>query len=176
LTNDPTPGPDPHAIEGGFFAGEPTADRTGPVWQMADLEARYRGLIDHLPAVLYIDGVDKDGPMVDIGPGIESLLGIPREEWLASSSTWYESVHPEDRERVVAASDASVETGEPFRVEYRSDHRDGRVLWIREEAVLIHDADHEPLYWLGIMLDVTEQVDTQRDLHHLRSTYGALKT
>ena len=48
----------------------------GPVWQMADLEARYRGLIDHLPAVLYIDGVDKDGPMVDIGPGIESLLGI----------------------------------------------------------------------------------------------------
>jgi diguanylate cyclase (GGDEF)-like protein/PAS domain S-box-containing protein len=141
---------------------------------MADLEARYRGLIDHLPAVLYIDGVDKDGPMVDIGPGIESLLGIPREEWLASSSTWYESVHPEDRERVVAASDASVETGEPFRVEYRSDHRDGRLLWIREEAVLIHDADDEPLYWLGIMLDVTEEVDTQRDLHHLRSTYGAL--
>ena len=40
---------------------------------------------------------------------------------------------------------------------------------------LIHDADDEPLVpWLGIMLDVTEQVDTQRDLHHLRSTYGAL--
>jgi len=174
LTTDRTPDPDPHAIEGGFFAGEPTADRSGPVWRMADLEARYRGLIDHLPAVLYIDSVDKDGPMVDIGPGIETLLGIPREEWLASSGTWFSFIHPEDRDRVVAASDTCVETGEPFRVEYRSEHRDGGLRWIREEAVLIHDADGDPLYWLGIMLDVTEQVDTQRDLHHLKSTYGAL--
>ena len=67
-----------------------------------------------------------------------------------------------------------VASGEPFRIEYRAVHRAGHTIWIREDAVLIHDADGAPLYWLGIMLDVTEQVDAQRDLHHLQSTYGAL--
>jgi diguanylate cyclase (GGDEF)-like protein/PAS domain S-box-containing protein len=174
VTNDRTTGPDPHAIQAGFFAAAQGARSRGAARRLADLEARYRGLIDHLPAVLYIDSIDNDGPMVDIGPGIEQLLGIPRDEWLASSSAWYRFVHEEDRDRVLAASNASVETGEPFRVQYRSMHRDGELRWIREEAVLIHDGDGDPLYWLGIMLDITEQVDAERDLQHVQHTYATL--
>jgi diguanylate cyclase (GGDEF)-like protein/PAS domain S-box-containing protein len=174
VTNDSTHGFDPRAIEDGFYGSGLDAAHAGAVWQLADLEARYRGLIDHLPAVLYIDGVALDAPMVDIGPGIESLLGTARDEWLHGVKRWRDLIHPDDVERVVAASDTSVATGEPFRMEYRALHRDGHIVWIREDAVLISDADGEPLYWLGIMLDVTEQVDAQRDLHHLQNTYGAL--
>ena len=60
MTDEPTTRPDPHAIEGGFFA--PTDGGSDLTAQLADLEARYRGVIDHLPAVIYIDGVRRRRP------------------------------------------------------------------------------------------------------------------
>ena len=75
---------------------------------------------------------------------------------------------------MVAESAASVANEEAFHSEYRAVHADGRVVWIREDAVLIRDDDGKPRYWLGIMLDVTEFVEARRDLTHLQNTYGAL--
>jgi diguanylate cyclase (GGDEF)-like protein/PAS domain S-box-containing protein len=142
--------------------------------RLRDLEARYRGILDVLPAVLYIDGVGPDDVMVDVSPGIEDLLGVTREEWLARFQGWEDIVHPDDRDRVLAESDRSVETGEPFRVEYRAVRPDAKIVWIREDSVLIRDDQGEPLYWLGLMLDVTEITQMQARLDEERSKYGAL--
>jgi diguanylate cyclase (GGDEF)-like protein/PAS domain S-box-containing protein len=166
-------GPDPHAIERGFYASR-DASIDDARTRLADLEARYRGLIDHLPAVLYIDTIDDVDVMVDVSPGIYDLLGVTRETWLRGPLRWSDYVHPDDRDRAVAVSDACVVSGEPFHCEYRALHADGSVVSIREDAVLICDAAGAPRYWLGIMLDITELVEAQRNLHHLQSTYGAL--
>ena len=167
------PGLDPHAIETGFFAPSDASVPDASA-RLADLEARYRLLIDHLPAVLYIDSVGDDDAMIDVSPGIDDLLGVTRETWLRGALGWSDYVHPDDRDRAVAESEACVASGEPFHCEYRAVHADGHIVWVREDAVLIRDAEGGPLYWLGFMLDMTELVETQRDLHHLQSTYGAL--
>jgi len=166
-------GHDPRAIESGFYAAQdaPMSDARA---RLADLEARYRGLIDHLPAVLYIDGVADDDSMVDVSPGIQGLLGVSPDAWLDGVYGWSEYVHPDDHDRVVAESHRCVETGESFHCEYRAVHADGHVVWIREDSVLIRDDAGAPLYWLGIMLDVSELIDTQRVLQHVQNTYGAL--
>ena len=39
--------------------------------------------------------------MVDVGPGIVDLLGITREEWLATSEGWRDVLHPDDLDRIV---------------------------------------------------------------------------
>ena len=53
-------------------------------------------------------------------------------------------------------NDRTEETGEPFSVEYRMIARDGRVVWFRDEAVLVCDgADGTPRYWQGVMIDIT---------------------
>ena len=158
------------AATAGFFA--PMPDDTHE--RLADLQVRYRGLIDRLPAVIYIDGVGADDAMVDVSPAIETLLGVSPEEWLSGVETWRETIHPEDIERVIQASERAAETGEPFRMEYRAIHRDGTVRWIREDCVLIADDRGEPLYWLGLMLDVSELVDARTQLKHANAQYGAL--
>jgi len=140
----------------------------------SDVETRYRALIDHLPAVLYIDGAAAGTPMLDVSPGIQDLLGITPAEWIARYDHWEERVHPDDRERVVQACERSIETGDPFRVEYRGLRPDGSIVWIREEAVLVRDDDGEPRYWLGIMMDESELVQAQVGLRDARSKYGAL--
>jgi diguanylate cyclase (GGDEF)-like protein/PAS domain S-box-containing protein len=172
VTDEPTTRPDPHAIEGGFFA--PTDGGSDLSAQLADLEARYRGVIDHLPAVIYIDGADDDDPMIDVSPGIEDLLGVSREDYLREGSDWSDYIHPDDHERIVAASALSVATESEFHEEFRAVHADGRVVWVREDALLIRDDQGKAIYWLGIMLDITQLVEAKRDLHHVQSTYGAL--
>jgi diguanylate cyclase (GGDEF)-like protein/PAS domain S-box-containing protein len=158
-------------IVNGFFADLKSND---PAVQLKDLEARYRGLIDHLPAVLYIDGIATGQNMVDVSPGIADLLGIDPDEWLDSYMAWERFIHPDDAARVLATSDHCVETGEPFRVEYRARHADGRIVWIREDSVLINDDEGNPLYWLGIMLDITELMEARGSLQEAKAKYGTL--
>ncbi|MEX0983839.1 MAG: EAL domain-containing protein [Actinomycetota bacterium] len=168
---DAEPTADPHAIETGFFA---RAEAEGANEALAELEARYRGLIDHLPAVVYIDGVGDGDHRIDISPGISALLGIGRDMWLSEFMAWEQIVHPDDRDRVLAASAEAVSSGEDFRIQYRAIHADGHDVWIREEAVLVRDDAEVPLYWLGLMLDVGELVSTQVGLRAAQEQYGAL--
>ena len=165
-----------HALtaKGGFSASDLDM-LDGPLDEAyRDLMARYRGLIDRLPAVVYLDGVGDDDAMIDVSSAIEQLLGITREEWLSRFRLWLETIHPDDLERVVSESERSTATGEPFRLEYRAIHRDGRVRWIREDSVLVSDDEGAPLYWLGLMLDVTELTLARRELEEAQTKYGAL--
>ena len=119
--------------KGGFLADIDTSgtDALADLAQQhRELQARYRGVIDRLPAVLYIDGVNDGETMVDVGPGITELLGLTREEWLATPEGWRDVMHPDDLDRIVDASERSGATGEPFREQYRAIHRDGREVWI----------------------------------------------
>jgi PAS domain S-box-containing protein len=85
------------------------------------------------------------------------MLGYTPEEW-QTQKLWPKRLHPDDRERVLAA-DERFEKGdkERFDEEYRLLAKDGSVVWVREEAVLVRDGQGAPLYWQGIMHDVTER-------------------
>ena len=142
--------------------------------QLRDLEVRYRGIIEALPAVIYLEELGPDGHVIDVSPTVSALLGVTREDLLTRPEAWFDRVHPDDRDRVTAANEHAVETGEPFRVEYRAVHRDGREVRIKDDCVLIRDEHGTPMYWLGLMLDVTDDATTRDELYEARSKYGAL--
>jgi diguanylate cyclase (GGDEF)-like protein/PAS domain S-box-containing protein len=161
---------DPPAAHQGYFdpPSEGSADR------LRQLELRYRAIIDRLPAVLYVDAVDANHPMIDVSPSVQDLLGIPREEFLSRPYAWADTIHPDDLEGVLAENERCTRTGDPFRMEFRVVHPDGTVVWVRDDAVLIQDESGEPIHWLGLMLDVTELIEAQAELHEAKSKYGAL--
>ncbi len=66
-------------------------------------------------------------------------------------------IHPADLEAVLAEDQRATVTGEPLLVEYRILTRDGRTLWIRDEALLIQNQDGAPLFWQGVMNIITER-------------------
>jgi diguanylate cyclase (GGDEF)-like protein/PAS domain S-box-containing protein len=161
---------DPPVAPEGFF--EPPAE--GSTDRLRQLELRYRGIIDSLPAVLYVDAVNPNRPMIDVSPSVKELLGIPREEFLSRPYAWADPIHPDDLEGVLAEDERCARTGEPFRMEFRVVHPDGKVVWVRDDAVLIKDESGEPVHWLGLMLDVTELIEAQSALHEAKTKYGAL--
>jgi diguanylate cyclase (GGDEF)-like protein len=55
-------------------------------------------------------------------------------------------------------------TREAFTLEYRLLARDGRVVWMRDQGAVVRDEDGQPLYWQGILLDITLQKELERQL------------
>ena len=124
---------------------------------LEEAESTYRFLVEGIPAILYIDARDEWSTNLYTSPQIEQILGFSVEEWTTDRGFWLARLHPDDRERVAAENRISNETGEMFRSEYRLIARDDRVLWFRDEAVLVLNDAGEPLFWRGVMLDITEQ-------------------
>jgi len=104
-----------------------------------------------------------DGRTISISPQVEALLGYTQEEWMRDPLLWVELMHPEDRDRVVAACEAANRSGEPFRADYRLIARDGRVVRIRDEAFLVRGAAGSALCWQGVMVDITSRHESESE-------------
>lgn len=121
-----------------------------------EIEKRHRILIEKLPAVVFIE--EFEGHVLQyISPRVKDLLGYSAEEWQADSSLWEASLHPSDRERVLAEDIRTNSTRDAFRIEYRLRHHDGHYVWVKEDASVITDENGAPLHWHGILVDITEQ-------------------
>ena len=137
----------------------------GAVASQADAELPYRSLVERVPAIVYVDpaGPEPTSPTY-ISPYIRDLLGYSPEEATGDPAWWAQALHPDDRERVLAEWTHSDVTGEPYAGEYRLIAADGRVVWIRDEAILRRADDGSPLHWQGVMLDVTQAKKANEDL------------
>ena len=134
--------------------------------KIRDAEARYRTLVEQIPAVTYIDPVNDPETSLYTSPQIERMLGYTPQEW-QNGKLWPKRIHPDDRERIQTA-DERFEAGgeESFSEEYRLMAKDGSVVWVREEAVLIRDNSGEPLYWQGVFYNLTERKALEERLHY----------
>ncbi len=142
-----------------------------------EAEERYRVLVETVPAVTYTDRANGTYPNIAIytSPQIEALVGYSAEEWLdPTRDLWQERLHPEDRAWVLAADARSKSTGEPFGAEYRLLAKDGRVVWVRDEAALMRGENGEPLYWQGVLVDVTDRKEVEEALRRSEERYRAV--
>ena len=129
---------------------------------LRDADVLFRTLVEQVPAVVYIDAVDDVSTALYISPQYERLLGYSAEERMANPTLWVDRLHPEDRDRVLAESRETNRTGRPFSVEYRMLHRDGHVVWVRDEARLLRGENGRPMYWQGLLIDITERIETEQ--------------
>jgi PAS domain S-box-containing protein len=132
--------------------------------RLRQAERRYRTLVETIPMVTYIVERGRSGKSVYVSPQIERLIGYAVEETLSDPGLWDRILHPEDRARVIAEDALREQTEEPYSSEYRVVARDGRVVWIRNEAVLLRDEAGRASYWQGVMIDVTERKQAEEEL------------
>jgi PAS domain S-box-containing protein len=138
-------------------------------------EAKYRTLVEQIPAITYIISLTGGVELIYVSPQIESLLGFSPAEWRADSQkTWMKQIHAEDRERVLAEITRSVESDRPFSTEYRLLAKSGRIVWFRDEARVIYDRDGQPLFLQGLALDITERKLAENALKETTHTLQTL--
>ena len=132
---------------------------------MEESERRYRTLVEQIPAVVYVDDDTESSSAFYVSPYYEEMLGYTPEERMADPDLWVQMLHPDDRERVLEEVRRTIGTNEPFRVEYRMIAKDGRVVWVRDDAVPLEGADGS-LTWQGVLYDITERKVLEEQLAH----------
>ena len=151
-----------HATHLAALAIERDRDKT----QLRAAEDRYRTLVERLPAITYIAELGADGPWHYVSPQIQTILGYPPEDWLKDPCNWMNHIHPVDRQIAFAAEKEFQKEKELFQAEYRMFAADGRVLWFRDEGVMLQSGDEKPLLMQGVMYDITEHKRLEEQLRH----------
>jgi len=78
--------------------------------------------------------------------------------------TFYETIHPDDREMVQAPFLESLKTGVPYQVEHRIVMKDGRIKYVIERCEHTYDSDGTPLYSIGTVQDITERKLIEKEI------------
>ncbi len=133
-----------------------------------------RQLLTHSPAVMYrltIDG--QTVAPVFVSDNIQRLLGVgvaesTRYEW------WLDSLHPDDRDRVLAGLANGLTQG-GYSMEYRVRHKDGTYRWIEDDNRVLRGDSGQPKEAVGVWTDITERKRAEEGLRgseaQLRQTY-----
>ena len=137
--------------------------------RLREAEIRYRSLVEHIPAIVYVQDLGAPSATTYISPQAERVLGYPQERFTGDPEWWVELIHTDDRERVLAEEERTNETGDWFKVEYRMMTREGRILWFLDEAVLVREEEGRPLYWQGFQIDITKRKQAEEELRKART-------
>lgn len=124
---------------------------------LRESEAKFKALVEQIPAITYSAALDRKSTTLYVSPQVERLLGFTQAEYARDPDIWRKQLHPEDRDRVMAELISARVGNRPFISEYRMIARDGKVVWFRDEAMLVRDAHGKPLCQQGVMYNVTEE-------------------
>jgi diguanylate cyclase (GGDEF)-like protein/PAS domain S-box-containing protein len=147
-------------------------------------EVDYQTIVETVPAIVFVAGTGLDGVWHYVSDWIEPILGFTVEEW-TGNDVWARQIHPDDRDHVVGVEAQEVEAavlagdsgvGLPtgtFYLDYRMLHKDGHVVWIRDNSVLVRQTDGE-LLWHGVMMDITDEKETEKQLERQSAAQAAV--
>jgi len=161
-------------VVGGSTIARNVTERKDTEERLRRAEQVYRALIERMPAITYIQRMGLTSETVYVSPQVTDIVGYTPEEYTSTPDLWIKILHPDDREAVLAEDRRTNETGEPFVMEYRQLAKDGHVVWIRDEATLVKNEEGQPLYRLGVRLDITERKRAEEALADAEQRYRTL--
>jgi two-component system cell cycle sensor histidine kinase/response regulator CckA len=135
------------------------SERREALEELRTAELRYQTLVEQLPLVTYVHAPEERGAWSYFSPQLQAILGYEESDWRGDSGFYERILEPQDRARVLATRAAT--TGR-FSLEYRVVARDGRVVWVRDEAMVVRDLAGRALYVQGYLLDTTAEWEADR--------------
>ena len=97
--------------------------------------------------------------------GLKTIYGYTEEEIEPTIVSWYNRVHPEDKERVIGGVHQVIDNGgNHWAGEYRFRRKDGSYATVFDRGYALHDKDGKPFRMIGAMQDITERKLTEEAL------------
>ena len=124
--------------------------------QLAETEIRFRSLVEHIPAIVYLCEVEPPFRTHYISPQVNSMLGYPPQEWMSDPNGFImKIVHPEDIGGLIDLTAEAARNRGFATAEYRLLDRQGEVRWFRDECALVRDPSGTPIAWHGVLVEIT---------------------
>ncbi len=107
--------------------------------------------------------------------GFKTLYGYSEEQIEPGIESWYNRIHPEDRDRVVNGIHQVIDNGgKQWMDEYRFLKADGNYAYIMDRGYALHTEEGIPYRMLGSMMDITEQKKVETTLKDSNRRFQSL--
>lgn len=143
--------------------------------RVAESELRLRQFADNSNLVFWVRTQDE---MLYINKAYETVWGRSRESLYQAPWSFADSIHPEDRTRVLAAFEAEQANPGTFDQQFRILHMDGTVRWIHSRTFPIRDENGRIIRTSGVAEDITQrklvEIALQQEAETRKRLLGAL--
>ncbi|PTS90666.1 histidine kinase [Sphingomonas sp. HMWF008] len=126
---------------------------------ISDSEIRFRTLADTMPQMVW--STLPDGFHDYYNARWYEFTGVPAGS--TDGEGWNDMFHPDDQERARAVWQHSLQTGEPYQIEYRLRRHDGQYRWTLGRALPIRDDAGAIVRWFGTCTDIHEQKEASQE-------------
>jgi PAS domain S-box-containing protein len=133
--------------------------------ELRESEARFRAITEAMPQIVW--AAKPDGSHDFYNARWYEFTGAPSGS--TDGDGWNGVFHPEDQPRAWTRWRRSLETGEPYEIEYRLRHHSGRYHWVLGRALAVRDATGRIERWLGTCTDIDDQVRAREMLSAYRA-------
>lgn len=125
-------------------------------------EERFRQLADSMPQMVWT--ARRDGCLDYCNARWQACSGLGEESY-GDIAAWMPLLHSEDAPGFLTAWYNSVESGEPYRMEFRLlDQRTQRFCWYLGRALPVRDEAGKIVRWIGTCTEINEQKTTEESL------------
>jgi PAS domain S-box-containing protein len=135
--------------------------------RIEEAELRYRRLAETVPVIVWMD--DARHRMTYQNPAADRFYGRTLTE--ETSTTWYEGIHPEDRDRVMDSYRENSARPVPFQHMYRLRRADGQYRWFIEIGVPRYSDDGAFIGFTGVDVDVDDLKQASVGLEEAEARY-----
>jgi len=146
-------------------------DRRHAEMALRESEERFRQLTENIREVFWMSTPAVD-EILYASPAYENVWGRTRESLYSDAQSFTDSIHPEDRQRVVDFLAAKPQQG--FQLEYRITRPDGQVRWIWDRGFPIEDESGRVYRLAGLAEDITERKTAEETLRSTEQHFRAL--
>lgn len=98
------------------------------------------------------------------------IFELDKQTFKPTYDAFINTIHPDDRVKVASAYENSLITKQKYEIIHRLLMNDGRIKYVSEQCETKFDQDGKPLYSLGTVQDITEQIEYQIRLEKSENT------
>ncbi|MCB4824973.1 PAS domain S-box protein [Roseicella aerolata] len=121
---------------------------------LRESEARFRALFDISPQMVWV--ADACGRLTYVNQHCADFLGLAADQ--VTVEAWIAALHPEDRERTLAAWSNALASGDAYETEFRlSRAADKACRWFLVRGAPLRDPDGRVERWIGVGIDIDDR-------------------
>ncbi|MDR2345928.1 MAG: response regulator [Planctomycetaceae bacterium] len=123
-------------------------------------QRRMETLISNLPGMAFrCRNNSPDFTMEFVSDGLTTITGYDPDDLVKNRMSFFDLVHPDDREILLADNNSTLAVGRPLEATYRFVHKDGSIRWVWERSVVVEIDPNNPNFSVseGFVTDITER-------------------
>lgn len=130
--------------------------------KLEENEKRFRIIAENAHDLITL--VDKNGEITYVSPSYQSILGYPHKEYVGKH--FIHNVHPDDLGRFMDIVRKSIQSGEPFKIEFRQKNANGEMLWCESIGKPVFNQKNKFQHLVVLTRDISLRKDYESKLKH----------